>query len=85
MATQVRSHKAQKVLDEYPGHSLTDDALFLQSGHYVIYKQVEALPGKIRVYASAYGMEHNRLCADHVARGVNQFLRAINLISATAA
>ena len=23
--------KAQKVLDEYPGHSLTDDALFLQA------------------------------------------------------
>ena len=23
-------HKAQKILDEYPGHSLTDDALFLQ-------------------------------------------------------
>ena len=26
--------KAQKILDEYPGHSLTDDALFLQGKSY---------------------------------------------------
>ena len=26
--------KAQKVLDEFPGHSLTDDALFLQAKSY---------------------------------------------------
>ena len=27
-------HKAQKLLDEYPGHGLTDDALFLQAKAY---------------------------------------------------
>ena len=28
---QEAIHKAQKILDDYPGHSLTDDALFLQA------------------------------------------------------
>ena len=58
--------------------------LFLASAAYLIGKQVQAVPGKVRVDASAQGVKHQGLGADHAARGLDQLLRAIDFIGAAA-